>query len=271
MKSGAAIIVVVVGAALLLGFQLITGFQLPWLKQRGAGASQRGGLQTVSFPNPFLSHTSGETRGGGGTIMDSLEYDVKRLSGNRAAELLFAMKGFDPGSMRAVRSQNLYAVSLDGNFRVRQATAAEWDGGEPLPRGGESLSTGVDVETPEGVRYRGKIFPKSGRSWGAHVALPSPQGTRLAVFSYTGGSKPLLPPMVPLDSNAPPDEPESGTLFVDVYDTNTGKKLAATSSAYNRSPASVFFSRAFWAGDSYFVMPLDVFGQTCLLGLLTHE
>jgi hypothetical protein len=270
MKLSALIVVVVVGVALLLGLQLITGLCLPLLARGGAGAGQ-GGLQVVSFPKPFLGHFSGETKGGGGTIIDSLEYDVKRSSGNRAAEMLFAMKGFDPGLQRPVRSENVYAVSLDGNFRVHEATAAEWDAGEALPRGGEALSTGGDVETPEGVRYRGKLLPKSGRSWGTLVALPSPQGSRLAVFSYTGGPKSMLPPLVPLDSNAPPDEPESGTLFVDVYDASTGRRLAFGSSAYSRSPASVLFGRAFWAGAGYFIMPLDVFGQTCLLGLLTHE
>jgi hypothetical protein len=264
-----AAFIFVAALLLLLGLQLVTGLRLPWFGQRGAGAG-RGGLQTVSFPGPFLAHFKGETPGGGGTIIDSLEYDVRRLSGDRPAELLFAMKGFDPGAGRPVRSENVYALSLDGKLRVRGATAAEWDAGEALPRGGEGLSAGGDEETPEGVRYRGKTFPKSGSSWGSYVALPSPRGSRLAVFSYKGGPKSALPPLVPLDSNAPPDEPESGTLFVDVYDTSTGERLAFGSSAYNRSPASAFFGRAFWAGDDYFVMPLDVFGQTCLLGLLTH-
>ncbi|HEX8351481.1 MAG TPA: hypothetical protein VF611_01050 [Pyrinomonadaceae bacterium] len=270
MKPSVLIVVAVVGVALLLGLQLVTGLQLPWLGKRGAGEG-RGGLQTVSFPGPFLAHFSGETPGGGGTIIDSLEYELKRLPGNRGGELLFAMKGFDPGARRAVLSRNVYAVSLDGGSRVREAMAAEWEAGEALPRGGEGLSTGGDVETPEGVRYRGKLFPKSGRAWGSLVALPSPRGSRLAVFSHAGGPASVLPPLVPLDSNAPPGEPESGTLFVDIYDTNTGERLASGSSSYSRSPASAFFGRAFWAGDGYFIMPLDVFGQTCLLGLLTHE
>lgn len=269
MKLSALIVVAVVVVALLLGLQLATGLQLPWLGQRGAGTGQ-GGLKTVSFPGLFLAHFAGEMPGGGGTIIDSLEYEVKRHKGNRAGDLLFAMKDFDPRSQVPVRSKNVYAVSLDGSLRVREATAAEWDAAEVLPRGGEGLSTGGDVETPEGVRYRGKVFPKSGRSWGSYVALPSPRGSRLAVFSYTGGPPSLLPPLVPLDSNAPPGEPESGTLFVDIYDTDTGERLASGSSAYSRSPASAFFDRAFWAGDDYFIMPLDVFGQTCFLGLLTH-
>lgn len=269
MKLGALIVVAIVVVALLLGLQLVTGLQLPWFGQRGSGAGQ-GGLKAVSFPGPFLAHFKGETPGGGGTIIDSLEYDVKRHAGNRAAELLFVMNGFDPGANHPVRSRNVYAVSLGGDFGVREATAAEWDAGEALPRGGETISAGAGAETPEGVRYRGKVFPKSGGSWGAHVALPSPQGSRLAVFSYAGGPKSVLPPLVPLDSNAPPGEPESGALFVDVYDTNTGERLASGSSPYSRSPASTFFGRAFWAGDDYFIMPLDVFGQTCLLGLLTH-
>lgn len=127
----------------------------------------------------------------GGSYVTNLDYAVRKVPG----ELLFAMNDFDATSNREVYSDTVYAVKVDGSFKVRFATKQEWERAEQV------LNTDSDEyrhtneahkrarETPQGVRYERRSFAMSGRTF--HSMMFSPSAKWLAVFSHTS-RKPLF-------------------------------------------------------------------------------
>lgn len=232
-------------------------------------------LGIVRFPEAWLKTTA---EGATVALTQTDGFVARKKTGAQPEELIFTMKGLiyspERGS-ESVYSDAFYAVSLDGQFRVRAATADEWQQAEQLPITRQQINrrqapSDQQTHTDDGVRYQDKVFSKSGKFWGNPVGLISPNGRWLAVFSFSSTAQPRES-WSPLDGGTL-QEPRPGELFVDVYDTSSGKRIRIGRARYDISP-SMLFGGALWVGDNYLVVPLDplnpfdVAGQACFLGI----
>src|ERR1041384_5909322 len=235
-------------------------------------------LGVVRFPEAWRKTT---VDGATVALTDTRGFAVRRKVEGQPEELVFTMKGLiyspERGS-ESVYSDAFYAVGLDGNFRVRKATADEWERAEQLPNTRKQILSNrhkapseTATHTDKAVLYKGKEFPKSGEFFGNPVGLVSSDSTWLAVFSFSSSARPTTS-WSPL-SGAEKDEPRPGEMFVDVYDTSSGQRIQSGRTRYDNSP-SMLFGGAIWVGDRYLVVPLDPInsldaaGQACFLAIL---
>lgn len=258
---------------LLLGL----GFRCP---APPPGPRAGGPLVVVRFPAPWVKSMGGATVG----VNDNPQYVVREAA--EGGELLFAVKqGFD-GSLYGKEvsdfpvndpeydyyADDRFAVSLDGAGRVRKATAAEWDAARRPTHGYHFIMTHRNpAVTGEGVKYGGRLYRKSGESWGTAAALVSPRATRVAVFSYASWEEPQKPLLPGFGGS----EPGHGEIFLDVYDVSSGERVMDGRAPYGGPHAghapSVLFGAALWANDRFFVMPLEPSHDSCFLGILPEK
>jgi len=206
-------------------------------------------------------------------------FEVRRKRGAEPEEVIFAMKDLftnAQGRSESAYSDEFYAVTVDGKFRVRRAGAEEWQRAEQLPNTRHDIHYNKYMPDPlthtdEEVIHHGKKYRRSGTFWPNTLALVSTSGAWLAVFSYSSSAKPRTS-WSPLDGGMP-EEPTPGQMFVDVYDTSSGQRVQTNTFRYDSSPSSLF-SGAKWFGDDYLIVPLDpiryfdVTGQACFLGIM---
>ena len=238
---------------------------------------QENSLGVVRFPNPWTKTTAD---GSVVAFADPDGLEVRKNDGPPAA-LIFAMKGSLPGgAARSVYAGQFYQVTLDDQMSVTMATKDEWEHAEPLPITRERVSANTSgpssgpAKQDEGISYRDKIFAKSGKFWGRPAGITSPDGKWLALFSFSSSAKPSVS-WSPLDGGRP-DEPRPGEIIVEVFDTSSGRQVKSGRSRYDGSP-SILFGQAFWAGDSYLIVPLDPVnwsstgGPACFLAVLPNH
>lgn len=216
----------------------------------------QGNLGVVRFSEAW---TKAEPTGGKTVLTLPAEYEIRKVIGSTAGELLFGLRLPD-GSY----SENFYAVSLDGRFTVRPAAAEEWDRAERLSKNRHLVPSVGGSQVPnDSIIFRGSEFAKSGESWG--IALLSPNENRLALVSHTSKEKPRRKTIFSFLGGG---EPSKGEIFLDVYDTSTGQKILAGQAPYRGFGPTVLFDRAFWGEDRYLILPLDSLLRTSLLGIL---
>ena len=207
-------------------------------------------------------------------MSDPNRYEVRRLS---ADELLFTVKELAYGddsqkewteSNQGVFSKNYYAVNINDQFQSRTATEQEWKQASPILHSrhqvlsiNDAASSKTDRQPEEGLAFRGKLFTRSGQSWGHPVALVSPKGKWLAVFSYTSKE----PPPQENALFGGKVEAGNGDLFLDVYDIASGEKVITGHAPFTNNAPSMRFVNALWIEDQYLVMPLDISTETCLI------
>ena len=237
-----------------------------------------GPVKLVEFPEPWVKRKNGAMVG----VNDAVQYVVRK---SKNSELLFAVKqGFD-GTLYGKESaefpvtspdydyysDNRFAVSLDGQIRIKKVTEDEWNAGEKLLQSYYFIHKDDAQVTPEGLRYNERLYRKAGESWGNSVALVSPRKTRIAIFSYTSREK-VSDSIIPgLKST----EPGSGEVFLDVYDLSSGEKVGVARSPYGQKPngfaPSMIFGASVWIEDRYIVMPLDPDLSRSLIGMFPDK
>lgn len=211
-------------------------------------------------------------------------YEVRRLVNSSVAsapELLFRLKdefilllppsrGPDGGGMRGKQlranySASIYAVALDGTYRVRAATPAEWEAAKKIEATQTKRTLDETQKTTGGVRREYRRFPKTGAAWGTPKALVSYPW--LAVFSYTvaAGSGDARPDAKP--AQAASHASAGGMLHVEVYDMTPGLLMLSAATPYAGS-ANAAFEGARWVDQNYLVIPLDESYGSCLLWML---
>lgn len=236
-------------------------------------------LRIVRFPEQFMIKLA-ENRY---ELPQTEEFRFSRQGGE---SLLFRMKGYraegtgaDPKTGAYVvnyeYSDNAYAVSLDGRFDVRAVLETEWEQGqkrrETDDRGGDFEPDGsIRIYASEGLEesaYKGRRLAKTGAEFYSNVALVSPNGKWVAVFSHTSRrrwfKRPSLIPFMGGD-----DRIASGTMFVDLFDARTGERLATAQAPHEGSFDMYVFTQAAWIEDRYFVMPLDTFMRGAIIGIM---
>ncbi len=244
-----------------------------------SSSKQENNLGVVRFPKVWTKKLAdGRTV----AFANPLGFEVRAKKGAEPEEVIFAMKDlFIDAKGRSVSaySDDFYAVSVDGKFRVRRAGADEWQRAEQLPNTQHEIhyykyTPDSLTHTEDEVIYHGKKYRKSGTFWPNTSALVSTSGAWLAVFSYSSSAKPRTS-WSPLDGGMP-DEPTPGKMFIDIYDTSSGERVQTNNFRYNTSPASLF-GGAKWIGDDYLIVPLDpiryfdIASQACFLGILRRR
>ncbi|HVG29333.1 MAG TPA: hypothetical protein VM864_06390 [Pyrinomonadaceae bacterium] len=222
------------------------------------------GGQPMRLPDPRLD---GDVR------QPSREYEERLLADPArpgARELLFRLKdewvellpplppsardGAGSRGMRArgAYSKSVYAVTLDGRYKVREASPEEWQRARPLKATHTQIDLDKTYESFGGTRRVYRFFEKTGAAWGTPRALAAPDDW-LAVFSYTA---------------APGTKAAAvGELHVEVYNARPGTLMLSARAPYAGS-ADALFAGARWLGCPFLVLPLEESYGSCLLWML---
>jgi len=237
-----------------------------------------GPFKAVTFPEPWMKQKNGSWVG----VNDAVQYVVRK---SKDSKLLFAVKqGFDVSLFGKevsdfpvtspdydYYSDNRFAVSVDGPSEIKKITEDEWNAGEKVVHSYHFLHKFDSQVTAEGASYNGRLYRKTGESWGNAVALLSPRKTRIAIFSYTSREK-VSESIIPGLKNT---EPGSGEVFLDVYDLSSGEKVGSARSPYGRKPngfaPSMIFAASVWIEGSYIIVPLDPDLSRSLIGMFPDK
>lgn len=263
------------GALLLLNLQCATGVGLSGQKD-AVVTEVRGRMAVVHLPDTFTRAARG---GGVEGVSDELE--ARHIPDPPPGELLLAARTFgDEGHY--IYSDNVYAVSLDGQFKVRRVSRQEWDVAQSVKDAGEKIDAPEENDPGRSgmtkladrqpyVLYKGKQFTKTGESWSGPGALASQNGKWVAVFSHTSEKVKSGPDILP-GMGGGGTGVGSGEMFVDVYDASTGEKVMAGRAPHRGGlqPGTAFY-KSLWVGGRYLVVPLDLAtgpGDSYLIGVL---
>jgi hypothetical protein len=176
-------------------------------------------------------------------------------------------------------SDEIYAVTLDGAARTREADEAAWsraraltpeesqtefgpgrhrmfsyDKGETLPRGGVT-GGGLPLTSLElgGAEPSGWLLSQGGRY--------------AAGFSHTSRRRLLKrPSLIPFGGED--DRIIAGTMYVDIFEGATGRRVARATQGHKESYDMYVFRQAVWFEGRYFLMPLDHRFEGWLVGAL---
>lgn len=221
-------------------------------------------LALINFPDWFFRDD--RTAAGEKIIIGTGRYEVRKLGDSFSGELLFAAQDNDDAF-----SANQFAVTLDGRFVVKAITPQAWEKARQISIKRPSASNHEVKLVGDAVKFRDKTYKKTGASFESTLALASPQGRWIVVFSHTSEK----------------DNPSYGTLggggrgkgemFIDVYETSSGRKVLAASAPHTGGDQPLrHFNETFWAGDDYLIVPLGTqthdpnggTGNSCFLGML---
>jgi hypothetical protein len=266
-------------AVFLITLEAALGFSLSCSSLINADPQVTGPIGVVRFPTPWIKMINNSERG----VNDNIGYVIRK---SVQGELLFAVKQGFTGELFGKEvsdfpvespnydyySDNQFAVSLDGAFRVRESTTEEWNAATKPLHSYHVISSFKNGQVAgDGVQYNGHLYRKSGESWGTEVALVSPRQTWIAVLSYTSREKPD-PGFIPGLGGS---EPGHGEVFLDLYNVSSGVKVIGARSPYGGTGSgfapSMLFGASLWVEDRYFIMPLDWVLDGCLLGILPER
>ncbi len=236
-------------------------------------------LGVIQFPDFWVRQ---EPDGRQRVVNDSVHYVVRK----KAGELIFAVKqGFD-GSLFGkdvtdfpvkvppydYYADNYFAVSVDGQFRVRNGSAAEWAEATKPVHSYRFIQTWENRQfTERGITYNGKLFAKTGDSWGNEGSLVSPNSRWIVVFSFTSTDKPHRS-LLPILGGG--NGPSHGQFFIDVYDITSGDKVIAHSARFGEEGGidpSLLFGGSVWIESQYLIVPLNFYLQDCLLIIMPER
>jgi len=165
-------------------------------------------------------------------------------------------------------------VSLDGQRRIRKASDSEWANATKPMHSYRMVHTWENPQfTEAGFTYKGRLYRKTGDSWGNEGALISPRAKWIVIFSFTSPDKPR-PALIPgFGGNGP----AHGDLFLDIYDLASGNKVLAERGRFGDEPntggqdPSSLFSHSVWIEDRFLIVPLLFYLDTCLLIELPNQ
>lgn len=175
-------------------------------------------------------------------------------------------------------SDAAYAVTLDGEFRVRRVDDAVWSRARRLKPEETQTEYGAGASRRFSF-YEGEARPKGGATAGG-VALTrlevggaeregwllSEGGRYAAGFSHTTRRRRFERPS-PLPFLGGDDRILDGTMYVDLFDGLTGERLARATKGHKGSYDMYVFRQAVWFDGRYFAMPLDNWFGSWLVGV----
>ena len=181
-------------------------------------------------------------------------------------------------SVELLYSDAAYAVTLDGEFRVRKVDDAAWSRARPLKPEESETEYGAGASRRFSY-YQGEAPTKGGATAGG-VPLTRlgvggaesegwllSEGARYAAgFSHPSRrrrfERPSLIPFLGGD-----DRILDGTMYVELFDGVTGRRLARATKGHKGSDDMYVFRKAVWFDGHCFAMPLDNWFGSWLVGV----
>ena len=198
----------------------------------------------IRLPNPWF------VPGSGAVMTLPSRFEFRNL---KADELLVARESL------GARSINLYRLGWGAELVVGVASEETWL--QASPAGSNTVQIRGRGAGDSALVFQGRTYSRSGEVWGSAVA--SSDGRWLALLGYTGS------PAAKAKPNPLPwlggGEPAEGRIFVEIYNTATGRKIAAVDREYSGFGPSLILEQAEWVADRYFILPVDFLAQTLLV------
>jgi len=185
---------------------------------------------------------------------------------------------FAQSSSEELLYSDSYAVTLGGEFGVRKVDAAAWSRARPLKPEESETEFGAGASR-RFYSDKGETLPKGGTTAGGlpltrlEVGGAESEGWLLAEggryaagFSHTTRRRRFERPLlIPFGSD---DRILDGTMYVDLFDGATGRRLARATKGHKGSYDMYVFQQAVWFDGRYFAMPLDNWFGNWLVGAL---
>ena len=276
-----AVVLLLVAAAVVLW--LFYG-DSPWPAAPARVVEGGQSLRVVGLDPKGLTVDVGD---GGWTICQHFELRVSEEGG--AKSLLIRGTFFKDFTRqpdgRLVRSaskellySDAYAVTLDGEFGVRKVDAAAWSRARPLKPEESETEYGAGASR-RFYSDKGETLPKGGTTAGglpltrlgvggaeSEGWLLSEGARYVAGFSHTTRRRRFeRPSLIPFGGD---DRILDGTMYVDLFDGVTGRRLARATKGHKGSYDMYVFQKAVWFDGRYFAMPLDNWFGNWLVGVL---
>jgi hypothetical protein len=222
-----------------------------------------GQVGQVYFPDVWMIKDP-DIVGANRPLMGSNIYEVSEASDG--SQLVFRVREY---SVSGPRSDNAYAVDVEGSFSVRTALDSEWRADGLLPHfHSEAVDGfGLSPQSQPSVRFRDRDIQVAKGE--LQMALPSQDGRWIAVLSKSVVTDPNYKPSIFSFLGGPA---KHGDLFVDIHDTRTGQRVAVAQYHFDtRSGTDSFFGDAFWLKDRYFVLPIDYRKRACIIARMPNS
>ena len=145
---------------------------------------------------------------------------------------------------KTIYSQNAFAYRLEDPKRIRAISRSEWDAGTPIDLvRTDTFKLGIRDYHNRGhsYTYNGVGYTGSGKYLAGYdeIALLSPAHQWLAVQSYDTESESPAPELA-----------NAGTLYVDVFNTQTARDLFTVKLEFRNAHAGVLAEKTGWLTDS---------------------
>ena len=176
-------------------------------------------------------------------------------------------------------SDDAYAVALDGSFATRKVDEGAWSRARRFTEEESETEYGAgskrvyfyhDGETlPRGGETRGGLSLTRLATGGAELEgwQLSQEGRYVAGFSHTSRRRPFKrPSLIPFLGED--DRIADGTMYVDIFDGATDRRLAQATKGHQGSYDMYVFHQARWFEGRYFAMPLTNDFGSWLVGAL---
>jgi hypothetical protein len=191
-----------------------------------------------------------------------------RVSTTSPGELLFRAVSKKVGYPL---SNDIFAVQLGAQTRIRKATEQEWNSSHDAPSLHLPVFSFTGISPPtDRLPYAGKEFISSGPA--IRSAVKSPDGNWLAILSETTVDQDQSPrgrviPFVTGDGS----RPREGDFFLDIYNVGSGERVASGASHYTlQDVARLDIFESLWVDNRYFIASLDFRLNTCFIATVSR-
>ena len=175
-------------------------------------------------------------------------------------ETTFLVGGIELPSKRY--TINKYKVDLSDPVGIAQpASEKEWGGGTKLPdarRSDWTTFANVHLTNLQPLEFHGFQFVKSGNFWPGEYARLSPARRWLVLLSSSGR-------VANRNGFLISGGRDRGTLFMDAFDADTGKKIVTVVGTYLDIHPGHALNQTTWVTDQYFIVPLGEHRERCLV------
>jgi len=196
-------------------------------------------LRVIRFPQPW---TLPAAPGLSAVGQLPAAYEVRRARNGRA--LFFRLRSPD-----GRQSEQIYHL-LETLDHPSPATEEQWSQAQP--------ASATALVLPDKPPFQGLGAFSGNLLW-------APSKQYAAVSTFDSSSKPS-PGLRYLSGG----EPSEGTVYLDIYDTISGRKLTAGHGSYHGFGPKILFEQARWFGEDVFIMPLDYLAGTCFIANMAN-
>jgi hypothetical protein len=141
-----------------------------------------------------------------------------------------------------------FSISLDTGI-VRDSSPGEWESSKPIAMHDDSFFRPPPTLKGQSVFYGGRRFAGLGSLNEEHAFSPSPDGTWIALMSYSGNT---FRPSGLFDF---PKTRPRGKLYVEIFRVSSGEKVAELQGTFDFENPFEPLNNSIWISDRHFIVP----------------